>query len=77
MKPYLNADLINTIYFLPFVIFTVFIFLPIPVAVVFEAFRVNRGKILLEDRINEKEGLFICFIIIDHQRRGYIDLQQW
>ena len=54
-----------------------FIILPIPVAVVFEAFRVNSAKILLKDRLTQKEALFLSFIILDHQKRGYIDHNQW
>jgi hypothetical protein len=51
--------------------------LPIPVAVVFEAFRINRSKILLKDRLKQKEALFLSFIILDHQKSGYIDINQW
>lgn len=65
------------LYFYPFLLFTVFIIIPIPVAVVFEAFRVNSAKILLRDRLEQKEALFLWFIIIDHQKRGYIDIEQW
>lgn len=65
------------LYFYPFLVFTVFIIIPIPVAVVFEAFRVNSAKIHLRDRLQQKEALFLCFIIIDHQKRGYIDIEQW
>ena len=53
------------------------ILLPIPVAVVFEAFRINRSKILLKDRLKQKEALFLSFIILDHNKSGYIDITQW
>lgn len=29
------------------------------------------------DRLNEKEGLFMAFICIDYERKGYINLDQW
>lgn len=67
LKPFVESSKYFLIYFLPFVVFTVLIFLPIPVAVVFEAFRVNRSKIHLEDRLAEKEALFLSFVCLDHK----------
>lgn len=68
---------INVMYFYPFQIFTVLVVLPLPVAIMFEAFKINRSKILLKDRLHEKEGLFMAFLCIDFERRGYINLEQW
>lgn len=56
---------------------TVLVLLPIPVAVVFEAFRSHRAKILLRDRLREKEALFFCFMCIDTKKRGLINVDQW
>lgn len=75
--PYYKASLLYLAYFYPFMIFTVFMLFPIPVAVVFDSFRTNRSKILLEDRLEQKEALFLCFLIIDRQQKGYIDRSQW
>lgn len=75
--PYYNNSPVYLIYFIPFLVFTVLILLPIPVAVVFEAYRTNRSKILLEDRLRQKESLFLAFVILDNEKRGYIDLLQW
>lgn len=77
LLPYYNDSFFYLLYFLPFLIFTVLILLPIPVAIIFEAFRTNRAKILLKDRLKEKESLFLSFIILDYKKRGYIDSAQW
>jgi Ca2+-binding EF-hand superfamily protein len=74
---YVKEDAMTRIYFFPFLIFTVLIILPLPVAIIFEAFKVNRSKILLNDRLKEKEALFLAFLCIDYQRKGYINLDQW
>jgi hypothetical protein len=68
---------INSMYFYPYLAFTVLIILPLPVAIIFEAFKINRSKILLNDRLQEKEGLFMAFLCIDFERRGYINQDQW
>jgi hypothetical protein len=66
LKPYVEESLFYSFYFVPFVVLTVMILLPIPIAVVFDRFRTNRTKILLEDRIREKEGLFLSFVCVDY-----------
>ena len=75
--PYFKASYVYLVYFYPFLIFTVFMLFPIPIAVVFDSFRFNRSKILLEDRLEQKEALFLWFILIDKQQKGYIDHEQW
>lgn len=75
--PYMKHNKINAMYFYPFLLFTVLAILPLPVAIIFEAFKINRGKILLNDRLQEKEGLFMAFLCIDFERKGYINLEQW
>jgi hypothetical protein len=77
LLPYVKDKQITILYFYPFVVFTVLIILPLPVAIIFEAFKINRGKILLKDRLHEKEGLFMAFMCIDYERKGYINLDQW
>jgi len=46
--------------------------LPIPVAVMFEAFRHNRGKLVIKDRIKEREALFACFVSLDIDRKMFL-----
>lgn len=43
------------------------LFLPIPVAIVFDAYRNNRGKLVLIDRIKQREALLACFISLDYK----------
>ena len=46
MMPYIKLSFWYLLYFVPFVVFAVTLFLPIPIAVVYEAFRViNRLKL--------------------------------
>ncbi|EGR33043.1 hypothetical protein IMG5_062980 [Ichthyophthirius multifiliis] len=64
---------IYIIYFIIYLILYLFIFIPIPVAVVFEAFRVNRRKTVIMDRIKQREALLACFISLDFQDKKTID----
>ena len=34
-------------------------------------------KVLFEDRLREKEGLFLAFVCLDYKRQGFINLDQW
>jgi hypothetical protein len=55
----------------------IFLLVPVPIAVMFEAFRVNfdfnilrklqdhRGKLVIKDRVKEREALFACFVCMD------------
>lgn len=76
-KPYASASSMNLLFFIPYTLFAVFMIIPLPVAFVFQAFKDNRSQVLLKDRLIEKEALFLAFICIDFQRRGYISLMQW
>lgn len=41
------------------------VFLPIPVSVVFDAYRDNRSKLVIEDRIKQREALLCSFMCLD------------
>jgi hypothetical protein len=53
------------------------IFLPIPVAIVFDTFRQQRGKLVVLDRIKQKEALFVCFMTIDYENKKHITYEQF
>ncbi|EGR34811.1 hypothetical protein IMG5_001520 [Ichthyophthirius multifiliis] len=53
------------IYFISYVTLQLFIFVPIPVAVVFESYCRSRSKYVLQDRIKQRECLLASFISID------------
>lgn len=53
------------IFFLTYLILFALIFLPIPVAVVFDAYKSHRGEILIMDRLRQREALLACFIALD------------
>ncbi|EGR29721.1 hypothetical protein IMG5_149890 [Ichthyophthirius multifiliis] len=84
----LDYSVFYIIYFLSYLILYLLIFIPIPVAVVFEAFRVkiqfsiyiqkhiifflpnnkkknSRSKLVIMDRIKQKEALLACFVSLD------------
>jgi hypothetical protein len=42
-------------------------FLPIPVAIVFEAYKAHRGEIMIADRLKQREGLLASFIALDYE----------
>ena len=76
--PYYKEQNINALmYFIPLILFIITIIEPIPVAVLFDWFRVNQTKVLFKDRIIERDGLMIAFLILDYKRLGYINKNQW
>jgi hypothetical protein len=46
---------------MPYIMINLMFFVPIPIAIVFDAFRGKRSGIAIEDSIIEKEALFICY----------------
>ncbi|EGR34851.1 hypothetical protein IMG5_000790 [Ichthyophthirius multifiliis] len=61
------------LYFMSYILLYLFIFIPIPVAVVFEAFRNQRSKLVIMDRIKQKEALLACFVCLDFNDNKSID----
>ena len=53
------------LFFLPYVVFSIVLLTPVPIAVLFEAFRIHRSKQVVLDRIKEREALFACFACMD------------
>lgn len=51
MIPAINYSSYYLLYFIPFVTLLLLLLLPVPVAIVFEAFRVHRCQMALQDRI--------------------------
>jgi len=66
--PFLKWDDIEALYFVPFLVLIMTVLIPIPTAVIFDRFRGNWMKVLLEDRMREKEGLFLSFVCLDYKR---------
>lgn len=75
--PFLKNQDIYALYFVPFLVLVLTILIPIPTAVVFDWFWGNRMKVLLEDWLWEKEGLFLAFVCLDYKWQGFINLDQW
>lgn len=68
---YLNNHL-YAFYFIPYILLFIFLFLPIPLAVVYEGFRSFRMEILINDRIKQKTALLTCFICLDTENKGFL-----
>ena len=77
MLPYTRVSLWYLLYFVPFVGIAVTFFLPIPIAVVYEAFRKHRGEQLIQDQVHQRECLFAAFCCLDTERQGFISLRHW
>ena len=52
-------------YFIPFMVINTLLFVPIPIAVIFDAFRSFRSKLVVSERIKEREALVACFLSLD------------
>lgn len=67
MIPAIDASKYYLIFFVPFVAFNILLLVPIPIAVIFDAFRGHRGKLVIKDRIKEREALFAAFVCMDFE----------
>mmetsp|Transcript_16614 Transcript_16614/g.14452 ORF Transcript_16614/g.14452 Transcript_16614/m.14452 type:complete len:166 (-) Transcript_16614:3632-4129(-) len=65
MQPSLKSSPWYVCYFVPFVLVNILLLIPIPIAVMFQAFRNHRGKLVVKDRVKEREALFACFVCMD------------
>jgi len=65
MIPAVSTSFYYLIFFIPFVAINILLLVPIPIAVIFDAFRGNRGALVLKERVKEREALFTCFLCID------------
>ena len=54
--------------FLPYILLTVIVIIPIPVAILFEKYKQNRGKLLLRDKLKEKQALCFAYFFLDSER---------
>lgn len=61
----LNSSYFYLFYFLPYLLLTMMLLIPIPVAVVFEAFKKNQINLIIEDRLKQRSALFCCFVTLD------------
>lgn len=53
------------IFFLPYIACSIFLLIPIPVAILSESFRTQRSKFAVIDRLKERDGLFSCFMALN------------
>jgi hypothetical protein len=67
MAPVIANSLYYLLYFIPYALLILYILLPIPVAVVFEAFRTHRSKLVILDRIKQREALLYAFVSLDYR----------
>ena len=65
--PYCKVSNYYFFFFLPYLYIILLFFVPIPVAVVYEQFNKERTKLLMDDRLREKEALFAVHICVDFE----------
>ncbi|KRX04281.1 hypothetical protein PPERSA_11405 [Pseudocohnilembus persalinus] len=61
----LTSSYIYLFYFIPYLLLTMMLLIPIPVSIVFEAFKKNQINIIMEDRLKQRSALFCCFVTLD------------
>lgn len=72
--------LVSTLYIAFFVIYLllfIFLFQPIPLAVVYEGFRKHRMQIAINDIIKQKSAMMASFISLDQYDKGYLTEKQF
>lgn len=65
MIPAITYSSYFLIYFILYLVLQLLVFLPVPVAIVFEAYRLHRSDMVFDDRIKQKEALLATFVALD------------
>jgi two pore calcium channel protein 3 len=68
MIPAIENSAYYFIYFLVYALLYTLLFIPIPVALVFDGYRDNRCKLVIMDRLKQREALLACFIALDYEK---------
>jgi len=77
MLPAINNSFFYLFYFIPFMVINTLLFVPIPIAVIFDAFRSYRSKLVISERIKEREALVACFLSLDIDGNGSISKDEF
>ena len=75
MLPSISVSPYYLIYFIIYLSLFILLFVPVPVAFVFEAFRSHRSKLVIMDRIKQREALLNAFICLDLENSKSVDQQ--
>ncbi|CAD8182723.1 unnamed protein product [Paramecium octaurelia] len=65
------------LFFIIYLLLFIFLFAPIPLAVVYEGFRNHRMEIAISDIIKQKSAMMASFISLDFEDQGYISEVQF
>ncbi|KAL4467991.1 hypothetical protein ABPG72_015861 [Tetrahymena utriculariae] len=75
MIPAYTYSPIFSVYFVSYGTLLCLLFIPIPVSVVYNSFRMHRSKLVILDRFKQREALLSCFISLDFNNQKYIDIK--
>ncbi|KAL4429432.1 hypothetical protein ABPG74_021019 [Tetrahymena malaccensis] len=75
MIPAYTYSPIFSVYFVSYGTLLCLLFIPIPVSVVYNSFRMHRSKLVILDRFKQREALLSCFIALDFNNQKYIDFK--
>jgi two pore calcium channel protein 1/two pore calcium channel protein 3 len=64
-----------SIFFIVYLLLFIFLFAPIPLAVVYEGFKKHRMEIAISDIIKQKTAMMASFIALDLEDFGYLSHQ--
>ncbi|CAD8091578.1 unnamed protein product [Paramecium sonneborni] len=64
-------------FFITYLLLFIFLFAPIPLAVVYEGFRNHRMEIAISDIIKQKTAMMASFISLDFEDQGYLTRDQF
>ncbi|CAD8063596.1 unnamed protein product [Paramecium primaurelia] len=65
------------LFFIVYLLLFIFLFAPIPLAVVYEGFRKHRMEIAISDIIKQKTAMMASFISLDFHDQGYLTRDQF
>ncbi|CAD8055958.1 unnamed protein product [Paramecium primaurelia] len=65
------------LFFITYLLLFIFLFAPIPLAVVYEGFRKHRMEIAISDIIKQKTAMMASFISLDFQDQGFLTRDQF
>lgn len=76
-KPILKDSSYYLFYFIPFVMINLLFLYPIPIALLFDSFRLIKSRELVNMRLSRKQALMISFSCIDYGNEGQIRYSDW
>ncbi|KNC54869.1 uncharacterized protein AMSG_12359 [Thecamonas trahens ATCC 50062] len=77
MRPAYDRNNVNVIFFVSYIIFSMFLLMNVVVAIVLEGYKAIREKKVSRDFIEETKALDVAFALLDVNNNGLVTFDEW